>query len=102
LDTIVGVTDPNTAANKAATAHCLEKVSEVASLLRNPRGIYEQEILFQLNKQPDGPPAALRQMIYGYIQQVRALVGTLFFSKNEKGKSSKQLTNLNLNHLGNI
>ncbi|PLW45702.1 hypothetical protein PCANC_08791 [Puccinia coronata f. sp. avenae] len=44
LDTIVGVTDPNTAANKAATAHCLEK--------------------------PDGPPAALRQMIYGYIQQI--------------------------------
>ncbi|KAA1114372.1 hypothetical protein PGT21_006515 [Puccinia graminis f. sp. tritici] len=44
LDTVVGVTDPDTAANKAATARCLEK--------------------------PDGPPAALRQIIYGYIQQI--------------------------------
>ncbi|WAR52485.1 hypothetical protein PtB15_1B927 [Puccinia triticina] len=44
LDTVVGVTDPDTAANKAATARCLEK--------------------------PDGPPAALRQIVYGYIQQI--------------------------------
>lgn len=44
LDTVVGVTDPEDAKNKAATAHCLQK--------------------------PDGPLAPLRQIVYGYIEQI--------------------------------
>lgn len=72
LDTVVGVTDPDTAANKAATAHCLEKVSlNVHYIPQNHRQLMNTLFLLNFNRQPDGPPAALRQIIYGYIQQVR-------------------------------
>ncbi|KAG0148768.1 hypothetical protein CROQUDRAFT_40766 [Cronartium quercuum f. sp. fusiforme G11] len=44
LDTVVGTQDPQTAAHKAAAALCLQR--------------------------PDGPPALIRQIVYGYLQQV--------------------------------
>ncbi|MBW0471776.1 hypothetical protein O181_011491 [Austropuccinia psidii MF-1] len=58
LDTVVGVTDPETATNQAATFHCLEK--------------------------PDGPLASLREILYGYIQQVYAVLPVEIAAQIEK------------------
>lgn len=44
LDTIIAIPDPESAARKASAALCLQK--------------------------PDGPPASVREIIYGYTQQV--------------------------------
>ncbi|POW02365.1 hypothetical protein PSTT_11820, partial [Puccinia striiformis] len=73
LDTVVGVVDPDTAANKAATAHCLEK--------------------------PDGPPAALRQIIYGYIQQIYGVLPVAIAEELEQlGIMNLDRSSPNFNH----
>ncbi|KAG0152425.1 hypothetical protein CROQUDRAFT_55778 [Cronartium quercuum f. sp. fusiforme G11] len=57
LDTLVGTTDPSSASNIAATHNCLKK--------------------------PDGPAASVKQIVYGYIQQIYGVLPASLASKIE-------------------
>lgn len=72
LDLIVGMSDPKSAAAKATESQCLSKVSLYLFLDSSPVDINSSFLLrlTNLNQQPDGPAASVRQIIYGYIQQV--------------------------------
>lgn len=74
LDTMVGTTDPTSAANVASTKNCLKKVSpcEWMRVKIIHLYIYLSLSLSSLLFKPDGPAASVKQIVYGYIQQVKS------------------------------
>jgi len=57
LDSVIGTTDPHAASNIANTKNCLSK--------------------------PDGPPASIKQIVYGYIQQIYGVLPPQIAAKIE-------------------
>ncbi|KAA1064349.1 hypothetical protein PGTUg99_018159 [Puccinia graminis f. sp. tritici] len=57
LDSVIGTTDPHAASNIANTKDCLSK--------------------------PDGPPASVKQIVYGYIQQIYGVLPAQIAAKIE-------------------
>lgn len=63
LDSVIGTTDPHAASNIANTKDCLSK--------------------------PDGPPASVQQIVYGYIQQIYGVLPAQIAAKVEESGVAK-------------
>ncbi|KAI9606303.1 hypothetical protein KEM48_002015 [Puccinia striiformis f. sp. tritici PST-130] len=63
LDSVIGTTDPHAASNIANTKDCLSK--------------------------PDGPPASVKQIVYGYVQQIYGVLPAQIAAKIEASGVTK-------------